>query len=540
VSTTAPSQRFDRGRLLRTSTQVAAGTLLSRLTGLLRIVFTAAAIGDKAAADAYNLANVAPNIVYELLVGGILSATLVPLFVRAQEQGDEEGPSAVASLAFGAFVALTGVAVIGAPLLARLYGSSPGVGASGQKYDLLVTYLHLILPEILFYGLTALLAAALNARRRFAAAAFAPVLNNIVVSLVMIFVAKVYGPNIGSHLTAQLVVGLGTTLGIAAMAFVLLVAWRRTPGAHYEWNWDVHHPLVRDLRRMAGWTVGYVIANQIALFAVLRMANHADPGTVTAYQLAFVFFQLPHGLVAVTIMTTFLPELSDSAGRGNMEAYKRRFVIGVRMIMSPLLSMAALMLVFAAPLARFTLNHGAFTLHGADTVGATVAVLALGLPAFSTYLYTCQGFYALKDTKTPFLVNVVENTANVLLALLFVRWGAAGLGGAYAIAYWIAAVIIVRVLHRVVRFHWPLIRDTLRGLSRSLFLAVVVGLIGWGIASALSREPDLVVLLVGGLVTGTVFVLGGFAIRADGFVEARSFLARRWAGRHGATDADGP
>jgi putative peptidoglycan lipid II flippase len=540
VSTTASPQRFDRGRLLRTSTQVAAGTLLSRLTGLLRIVFTAAAIGDKAAADAYNLANVAPNIVYELLVGGILSATLVPLFVRAQEQNDEEGPSAVASLAFGAFVALTSVAILGAPLLARLYGSSPGVGASGQKYDLLVTYLHLILPEILFYGLTALLAAALNARRRFAAAAFAPVLNNVVVSLVMLFVAKVYGPHVGSDFVAQLIVGLGTMAGIAAMAFVLLVAWRRTPGAHYEWNWDIHHPLVRDLRRMAGWTVGYVIANQIALFAVLRMANHADPGTVTAYQLAFVFFQLPHGLVAVTIMTTFLPELSDSAGRGNMEAYKRRFAIGVRMIMSPLLSMAALMVVFAAPLAHFTLDHGAFTAQGAERVGATVAALALGLPAFSTYLYTCQGFYALKDTKTPFLVNVVENTANVLLALLFVRWGAAGLGGAYAIAYWIAAVIIVRVLHRVVRFHWPLIRDTLRGLSRSLFLAVVVGLIGWGIASALSRQPDLVVLLVGGLVTGTVFVLGGFAIRADGFAEARTLLARRWAARQGASDADEP
>jgi putative peptidoglycan lipid II flippase len=540
VSTTAPSQRFDRGRLVRTSSQVAAGTLLSRLTGLLRIVFTAAAIGDRAAADAYNLANVAPNIVYELLVGGILSATLVPLFVRAQEQHDDEGPSAIASLSFGAVVALTSVAVLGAPLVARLYGSSPGVGASGQKYDLLVVYLHLILPEILFYGLTALLTAALNARRRFAAAAFAPALNNVVVCLVMLFIAKVYGPNVGSHVIAQLVVGLGTTAGIAAMAFVLLVAWRRTPGAHFEWNWDIHHPLVRDLRRMAGWTVGYVIANQVALFVVLRMANHADPGTVTAYQLAFVFFQLPHGLITVTIMTTFLPELSESAGSRNMDAYRRRFATGIRLIMSPLLSAGAWMLVFAAPLARFALDHGAFTTHGADTVGATVAVLALGLPAFSTYLYTCQGFYALKDTRTPFLVSVLENTANVLLALLFVRWGSAGLGGAYAIAYWIAAVVIVRVLQQVIRFHWPLIRDTLRGVSRSLFLAVVVGLIGWGVARALEHQPDLVVLLVGGLVTGTVFVLGGFAIRADGFVEARTFLVRRWAGRHGAPGADGP
>ncbi len=540
MSATAPPQRFDRGRLLRTSSYVAAGTLLSRLTGLVRIIFTAAAIGDKGAADAYNLANVAPNIVYELLVGGILSATLVPLFVRAQARDDSEGPSAVASLAFGAVVALTSVAILGAPLLARLYGSSPGPGASGQKYDLLVTYLHLILPEILFYGLTALLTAALNARRRFAAAAFAPVLNNVVVSLVMLAVAKLYGSTVGNHFSAQLLVGLGTTAGIAAMAFVLLVAWRRTPGPHFRWNWDLHDPMVRDVRRLAGWTVGYVIANQVALFAVLRMANHADPGTVTAYQLAFVFFQLPHGLVAVTIMTTFLPELSESAGRRDMDVYKRRFVIGVRMIMSPLLSMAALMLVFAAPLARFTLDHGAFTTQGADRVGATVAVLALGLPAFSTYLYTCQGFYAMEDTKTPFLVNILENTANVLLALLFVRWGAPGLGGAYAIGYWIAAVIIVRVLHRVVRFHWPLIRDTLRGLSRSFLLAVVVGLIGWGVAKALADQADLVVLLVGGLVTATVFVVGGFTIRADGFAEARTLLARRRAARHGAPGPDEP
>jgi putative peptidoglycan lipid II flippase len=543
-----PARPLDKGRLAKVSTIVAAGTLASRVTGLIRVILTAAALGDGLTADAYNLANVAPNIVYELLIGGVLSATLVPLFVRADQRRDQDGPSAVMSLAFGALVALTSLSVMAAPLLARMYGSG-----SGERHDLLVTFLYLILPEVFFYGLTALLTAALHARRRFVAAAVAPVLNNVVVIAVMAFVAVRYGEcrslpgggcdtitTVGDHLSGQWVVGIGTMAGIAAMSFVLIPAVRHA-GIHWRWSPNRHDPMIRELVRLAGWTVGYVAANQIALFIVLRLANGAAEGTVTAYQVAFVFFQLPHGLIAVTVMTTFLPELSAAAARRDLPAYRRRFGTGLRLMMAPLMSATALLFVFAGPLADIALDHGAFDQQAADVVGDTVRWLALGLPAFSLFLYCCRGFYALEDTKTPFQVNAVECAVNIGAALVLVHWGAPGLGGAYALSYVVAAVLAVRMLHRAVRFGGDELRDTASGLLGSLVLALAVGLAGWSTVIGLGGGESLPVLLGAGVAAGITFLVGGFAWDLDGFVDARHALeARGWWFTSRRGDRSGP
>ncbi|HKY16558.1 MAG TPA: murein biosynthesis integral membrane protein MurJ [Microthrixaceae bacterium] len=530
---------LDRGRLARVSTVVATGTLLSRLTGLLRVVFTAAALGDGLVADSYNLANVAPNIVYELLIGGVLSATLVPLFVKADQRDDRDGPSAILSLAFGGIVALSAVSVAAAPLIARFYGSSPGSGTDGDQYDLLVLFLYLILPEIFFYGLTALLTATLHARRRFVAAAFAPVLNNVVVIAVMALVAVVWSEcrpggagtcnpitTVGDSVSGQWVVGLGTTAGIAAMVLVLVWAVRGA-GISFRWRPDRHDPLVREMIRLAGWTVGYVIANQVALYVVLRLANGAPVGTVTTYTIAFIFFQLPHGLIAVTVMTTFLPELSSAATRGDLVSFRRRFVVGLRMMMTLLLSATALLIVFAKVASDIVLDHGAFGDDAAGDVGATVRLMALGLPAFSLFLYCCRGFYALEDTKTPFQVNAIECVANIAFAFVLVQWDAPGLGAAYGAAYIVGAVVAVLALHRRVTFTTEELRPTVLGLARSLGLAVVVGLVGWGALEVLGDESQLVGVLLAGAAATATFVAGSVLVGADGVDEVRASLARR-------------
>ncbi len=537
MSEVDPARPLDRGRLAKVSTIVAAGTLASRVTGLIRVIFTAAALGDGLAADAFNLANVAPNIVYELLIGGVLSATLVPLFVRADQTRNTDSPSAIMSLGFGALVALSSISVMAAPLLARLYGS-----ASGDRHDLLVTFLYLILPEIFFYGLTALLTAALHARHRFVAAALAPVLNNVVVIGVMAFAAVRYGEcvkvpggscndvsTVGDHVSGQLIVGLGTTAGIAAMTFALIPAVRRA-NITWRWNPNRHDPMIGDLKRLAGWTVGYVVANQLALFIVLRLANGAAEGTVTAYQFGFVFFQLPHGLIAVTVMTTFLPELSAAAGRQDYAAFKRRFFVGLRMMMAPLLSATALMFVFSGPVTDIALNHGAFDSSAADVVGDTVRWLALGIPFFSTFLYCCRGFYAMEDTKTPFQINAVECAVNVAAAIVLVHWGAPGLGGAYALSYVVAGVLAVRMLHRAVRFSLPDMRDTTAGIFRSFVLALAVGLAGWVTVRQLGGE-SFWVLLAGSFAAGVKFLVGGFAWELHGFVDVRRAIEARRGGR---------
>ena len=533
-----PGSGLTGARLLQVSGIVALGTLLSRLTGLVRIVTTAAALGDDRVADAYNLANVAPNIVYELIIGGVLSATLVPLFVRASENEDRSGPNALASLTFGALVALAGLSTAAAPLVAQLFGATP-TEAANDSFDLLTTFLHLILPEIFFYGLTALLTAALHAQRRFLAAAFAPVLNNVVVIAVMGFATSAYTScvpagstdcsvetEVGTNHSAQLVVGIGTTAGIVAMTVALLWAVRRA-GIGFRWRWEPRHPMASDLARLAGWTVGYVATNQVALLVILRLATGHGEGTVTAYQNAFVFFQLPHGLIAVTLMTTLLPEMSSAASDGNLRAFRRSFAFGTRTILAPMLSAVALLIVLARDITVFTLARGAFGEELATVTGSTLAALLVGLPAFSVYLFVFRGFYALENTKTPFMLNAGENGLNIVLAAFLVGSGASGLGWAYAIAYWAAVVPAVIALHRRVEFTPSEWTETAQGVARSVLLAIGVALAAWATHAVVGDSSELWSIVMTSAVAGTVFVGLGIVLRVDGFDQARAAVNDR-------------
>jgi putative peptidoglycan lipid II flippase len=197
--------------------------------------------------------------------------------------------------------------------------------------------------------------------------------------------------------------------------------------------------------RQSGWTLGYVISNQAALLVVMVLARDVT-GSLAAYQFAFVFFQLPHGLVAVSIMTAWLPELVRHARRGDLAAMGARFGVGVSALLVLIVPAAAGFLASSIPTVDTLLTTG-------DTSPAAPAAaltgLALGLVPFSVYLFTLRGFYALGDTRTPFLINVVENALNIGFALVaFDRWGVRGLAGAYSVAYGVAALLALALLRR--------------------------------------------------------------------------------------------
>ena len=300
-------------RLVRSSAVVGLGTALSRITGLLR-VSALAALGLGRLTDVYNIANSTPNIVYELLLGGILTATLVPLYVEHYERKDDRATDAINSVAIASLAVISVLGFLAAPWIIDLYTLRlHGAGKVAQQ-ALATDLLRWFMPQIFFYGLTALATAMLNARRRFAAAAFAPVLNNIVViaALLALPVIATEPPTVTSVLQdPKLVVllGLGTTAGIIAMALVLLPALRHA-GARLHWVWEWRHPAVRHLARLSGWTIGYVATNQVAFWVALFLA-YGTRGDASVYLAAFTFFQLPHGLFAVSIMTALAPELAS-------------------------------------------------------------------------------------------------------------------------------------------------------------------------------------------------------------------------------------
>ena len=281
------------------------------------------ALGRATLADTYNLANTTPNIVYELLLGGVLSATLVPVFVDHLERRDDaRDVGGVHGHADRARRIDRSVAMVFAPLIARLYSLDATGAERAAQLDVMTLLIRCFLPQMFFYGFTALATAVLNARRRFAAAAYAPVLNNVVVICVLLAFTRLADRTAGRvderrahHATTAGFCSCSVSArppGIAAMALVLVPALAHA-GAHLKPVFDWRNAAVRQVVRLSGWTVGYVIANQIALLFVLVLATTGDTGDVSAYQYAFIFFQLPHGLFAVSIMTTTTPELARRA-----------------------------------------------------------------------------------------------------------------------------------------------------------------------------------------------------------------------------------
>ncbi|MGH8973019.1 MAG: murein biosynthesis integral membrane protein MurJ [Acidimicrobiia bacterium] len=510
---------------MRSSAPVALGTALSRLTGFARLAAMAYAIGFTRLTDTYNLANTTPNIVYELLLGGVLSATLVPVFVDHRDRDDDEATSAVITVAAVALVVLTVIGILAAPAIVRLYTLRVEGAAAAAQQEVATDLLRLFMPQMLFYGLVAMVSALLHAHRRFAAPAFVPILNNLVVAAVFLSLpGLVEGTptldKVRSDTGLVLLLGLGTTAGIAAMALALLPALRRT-GVRLRPVFSWHHPAVRKVVSLSGWTAGYVASNQLALWVVLVVAN-GFAGGVSAYQGAFVFFQLPHGLVAVSLMTTIAPDLAGAAGRGDLAAFRDRFDLGVRLMVLAILPAAAGYLVLSRPVVGFLLERGALSGASADLTADCLALFALGLVPFSVYLYALRGFYALHDTRTPFLLNAMENGINIALALVLSRWlDVPGLALGYAGAYAVAAVAAVTVLGRRTgeRLGGP-VRTLARPLVAAALMAAAVGVM---VAVLPDDTPDAVVVAVG-VPLGAATYLG--ALAALGVSEAGELLAR--------------
>ncbi len=477
-------------RLVRRSAVVGIGTLASRLTGLVRVVVTAAVLGDTLLADTYNKSNVAPNIVFELLLGGVLTASLLPVFVAADEDGDSTATAAVFTAALLLLGALTALAMLLAPAIGWLFSHNVDGAASRSDAQYVGTVLvRLFMPQMLFYGFTALATAALNARRKFVAAAFAPVLNNIVVIALLVTLHRQIprcpqssvdcAIHYAAHHTAfTYSLGVGTTLGIAAMALALFVPLRRLSGAMFTRNNPFRHTAVRRMAKLSGWTLGYVAANQLALVYVVTRAHTGD---YVHYLYAFTFFQLPHGLLAVSIMTGVMPELATAVKRGDTRGLQQQFVTGLRYLLLVMIPAAGMYLALSPGIIE-VLRHGKFQSGAVVATAHALTGFAWGLVPFSVYLYLLRVFYAHGNTRTPFVINCAENACNIVLAwVLYPRFGIGGLALAYSLSYVIAAIVTLVFVRRVTgTFPIPPLATMVLRVGGA---ATIASLIAWRIAA---------------------------------------------------------
>ncbi len=514
--------------LTRNSAVMAVGSLVSRLTGFVRAVAVGAALGGDAYFNGYNLANTLPNMVYELLLGGVLASVVVPLLVRARDR-DPDGGQAYAqrllSLAAVFLAATTVLAVLLAPLLTKLVaGGSP---AADQH---LITFLsYLLLPEIFFYGIAALLSAILNTRGHFAAPMWTPILNNIVVTLVLAAYIVMWH-HLGEQrpervsTTQLLLLGVGTTLGIVAQAGGLFPALRRVR-FHWRWRGDWRQLHLRELGRVGAWMLLYVAVSQVALLVLLRLAQQAGnrggagPGV---FNNAFLIFMMAHGVVAVSIITALLPRMAAAAAEKRYADVAAHLSLGTRLSAVILIPATAAYVVLGRQLGVALFQFGNYRADTAVATGWVIAAAGLGLIPFAISQLQIFAFYALPDTKTPALLNIPVAALRivvdlVLYASLAAGAVAAGLMIGNAVSFVAASALGYWLLRR--RLGAIGLTEVLRTLARlalaALIAAVPAGLVTLILVHAigLGYLASVVELVVGGLMLVVVYLAVAVSLR---------------------------
>jgi putative peptidoglycan lipid II flippase len=345
------------------------------------------------------------------------------------------------------------------------------------------------MPQIVFYGLGSVATGLLNAHRRFAAPMFAPILNNVVVIGVMIAFAKMPGPSqptVDGVTTAQrYLLAIGTTAGVVAMTAALWPSLRRL-GFRARWRLEWTSEPVRRIARLAAWVFLYVLVNQLGLLQIIVLS--AGRTGFTAFISAFTFFQLPHAIFAVSIMTALLPSLSGQWAAGQRDAFRGLLARGIRSTAFIVVPAALGYIVLAQPIVRLLLQHGATGPRGADLVANVLVYFSLGLFSFSVFQLLLRAFYAMQDTKTPALVNVAAVILNVIVNFVFFPFlGVRGLALGNTVAYTFASAVSIAIIRR--RLGGVEGAAIVRGLTQVL---VASGLTA-GIAFAVSKLMQHVV-----------------------------------------------
>ncbi|MFF5438098.1 murein biosynthesis integral membrane protein MurJ [Streptomyces achromogenes] len=479
----------------RASILMAAGTVASRATGLIRTVLQAAALGTGLLASTYNTANTVPTSLYTLLIGGALNAVLVPQLVRARATHPDQGRAyeqRLVTLVVCVLGAGTALAVWAAPQIVGVYMRD--TGDNHEAYELTVTFARYLLPQVFFYGLTGIYGQVLNAREKFGAAMWTPVLNNVVlVAMFAAYLGLMTVPGRVTDITAGQVrlLGIGTTAGIAVQALAL-IPFARAAGFRFRPRFDWRGTGLGSSVHAAKWTLLFVLANQVALAVVTNYANAADQelpdagAGYSAYTYAQTIWMLPQSIVTVSLVTALLPRMSRAAAEGRVAGLRADLSRALRVSGAVIVPAAFFFLALGPLLAVLLFGHGAADAATARPLGHMLQAFGPGLIPFSAQYLLLRGFYAFEDTRTPFFMAAWVAAVNIALAtachvLLPARWAVTAMAGAYTLSYAIGLVVTARLLRR--RIGGRLDDGTLRRTYVKLLAAAGLGAgLGWVVA----------------------------------------------------------
>lgn len=419
--------------LARSSLVMAGGTLVSRLLGLLRVTLLVAAIGlVTPAANVWQAANSLPNTIYVLLAAGVLNVVLLPQITRALMRGEkgQDYTDRLLTLALSVLVVGTVVFVAAAPLITKLYNLEWPWG--GSELSLAILFAYLCIPQILFYGVHALLGQVLSAHHRFAAFMWSPALANVVaIGGILVFMRRYPGaaPDDGDRVAIPLeawtpgmiwLLAGSATLGIVLQALVLLPVVRST-GFRWRFRWGFRGVGLGSASRMAGWSLADVGVSQVGMLFVYNILAWVAIAAPTApakaaYDNAFLIYILPHSLVALSLLTAIYPVLSKAAARDALGEMAEHTARGLRLLGAAMVPLAVAMIVLAPYVVRVIFPRNA----DPRVMAPILMALTLGLVSYGVYLLCARVFYSFEDARTPFQFQLAI-TGVLLVVLLLAR-----------------------------------------------------------------------------------------------------------------------
>lgn len=448
--------------LFRASGVMAIGTILSRITGFFRAILAVAVLGTALLADTYNVANTMPNILYNLLVGGALTAIFVPQLVRsfADEDGGDGFASRLVTTISGILLLLVIVGVLFAPALVRLYAPEFSTVGFEKENQIAITFTRYCLPQIFFLGLFTMLGQVANARGSFAPLMWAPIANNLVViavfASVLIFQSSI---TIETITDSQIqLLGWGTTLGIVVQALILIPVVKRS-GIHLRIRFGLHG--LGKSFSLAGWTLVYILISQLGYLVTVNVATSAavrssQEGITTGvgftpFTAAYYIMLLPYSIVTISIVTALLPHLAKLAIAKNVVEVHKQLIRTVKMV-GVITVPSSVAFFFFGPLMTQSLYFG-ISLEDSRYIGQVLSALSLGLVAFSINLILIRGFNAFEDTRTQVISILIINIISVALSYIFLytlnsQQVTIGLGVAFSVSYIVGLFITLRLIKK--------------------------------------------------------------------------------------------
>jgi putative peptidoglycan lipid II flippase len=539
--------------VLGNSAVMAAGTMVSRMSGYVRSILLAAALGTALHADIFNIANSVPNILYVLLLGGVVNAVLVPQLVRAGREdpdGGEAFTNRIVTLAGIFLIVVTVVLVLAAPAVMSLYLDSsyndPTLAAQRQS---VIDFARFCLPQVFFYGMFVLVGQILNARGSFAPMFWAPIANNLISIAVLVTYLVAFGPAADPSAAyagrQELVLGLGSTLGIAAQ-FLLLLPYLRSVGFHYRPRFDFRGTGLAHTFRLGIWTVLLIVVSQVANLIVVRLASGggADDGTgYTVYSSTSLLVLVPHSIVTVSLATAILPRLSASAHAADKAAMAATVSSALRTALSLVLPFVVLLPIIAMDLSNLVWGYGAASTSYQD-FAPTLAMLGFSLVFFTAHYLIVRGFYALERTQLVFWIQCLITVVNIVLAYAFVarvdaQQTSPALALAYTGAYAVGAITVYTLLaRRLGGLDTPvLVRFLVRMGVALAIAAAVAAVVAIGVSAVLGddRSKIQVVLWLAsvGAAYGLVFLGAARLMRIEEVTDLIDSVTHRIPGLRG-------